>query len=382
VLTFTKARLFVLWGFVLLCSTRATPAVAQEQRTSGQIQSSMMEVKLKRMELQLKAFKQFESMRNRNLQRERRKHDILSDRHRSATMFFNGRNSPVTRAAFNAAIEQSELSPGSAEVFQTSVPPLGADQFATTGLFADILRPDGMLRQAPPVLVGGSRNRPLDAARVELEERWGQTLRLIGSESVISGDDVAMVQVSLDRWERLAANKLARSNLLARVLGQKYLASVRSLIRTVENPAHRQKLQSYCSGSGPAFEGGTVADLVRHVERNNLSVRTGSRAQLILSELGHDTLRDLNAQCELADQRAEYFTVQNAQSRLDASLYGAHLPQRRDAPRPGDVPTSVERVGYILDKNKIPRTPRESEITDIVTRRESRGTIASNLRRD
>jgi hypothetical protein len=345
----------------------------------------MMEVELKTKKAELKAFQQFESLRHQNLQRERRKYARLSDRKQSVERFFNGHNVPSTQAAFRAAMQQSEISPGSADALQMSVPPLEGDQFVAASAFREILQPDGSLTHAPPVLVGGSRNRELEAARVELGRVWYQMLQMAGSDSTISYQDIAAMQQSLDHWQQLAAKNLARSDSLGRLRGQKYFTSVRSLIRTVEDPNRRGQLRGYYSGSGLAFEGGTVADLVQHLVNNNLSPRTGSRAHLILSEFGHDTLRDLDAQCQLAEQRAEYFTVQNSQSRLDPAIFGAHLAQWSEVSSPGRVPTSTERMEYDTTAPAGHQLRQDPGISDRVTRgtiRKVNHTVASTATRN
>src|SRR3954463_7201762 len=181
---FELSRLFVLWSFIAwFWAGPSVPAVADGPRSHNDIAGDMLEVQLKRMKVELKAFQQFESLRHQNLQRERRKYAKLSDRKRSVQMFFNGYNVPSTQAAFRAAMQQSEMSPGLADALQMSVPPLEGDQFVAASAFREILRPDGSLTHAPPVLVGGSRDRPLDAARVELERIWRQTLQLVGSDT-------------------------------------------------------------------------------------------------------------------------------------------------------------------------------------------------------
>lgn len=353
---FKPPLLFGLCSFILLGWWMSTSALAGKPRMPYEIQAD-------RMEFELKIFKRFEYLRNRDEQRERRTYERLSDRQRLATIFINGQNRPRTQAAFRAAVQQLETSPASAEVLLTSVPPLGAEQFVATSRFRRILRPDGSLTHAPPILVGHSGNSPLDAARVEMEDVWRQTLQLVGADSLISYDHIAAMQHALDRWKQLAAENFSRSDFFARRHGEEYLKSVGSLIKAVEDPIRREQLQSYYYGSGMAFDGGTVADLVHHVLSNNLSIRPGSSAQLILSELGHDMLRGLDGQVQLADQRVEYYKVQNKQSALDPKLYGAQLPQRRDGGSPGSVPTSVERLRQILTNGGNHRSTQGPNVT-------------------
>jgi len=380
-----RARLIGPWSFILIFSAwSSVPAMANGPRPHNEIIGNMLEVQLKRMKVELKAFQQFESLRHQNLQRERHKYAKLSDRKHSVEMFFNGHNVPSTQAAFRAAMQQSEMSPASADALQMSVPPLEGDQFVAASAFHEILQPDGSLTLAPPVLVGGKRNHELEAARIHLQRVWRRTLQMVGSDSTISYQDIAAMQHSLDHWQQLAAKNLAQSDSIARLRGQKYFMSVRSLIRTVEDPKRRGQLRSYYSGSGMAFEGGTVADLVQHLLNNNLSPRTGTRAHLILSELGHDTLRDLDAQCQLAEQRAEYFTVQNSQSGLDPRLFGAHLAQWSEVSSPGRVPTSTERMEHNATAPRGQPLQQDASVSNRVARhtiRRVNHTIASNTTR-
>jgi hypothetical protein len=364
-LSFQRSFPIGLFSFALLCCTSSLAGNPRE----GYV------IAADRKESELKAFKRFEYLRNRDEQRERRKYERLSERQRQATMFLNGQNLPWTQTAFRAATSQGETSPGTADVYQASIPPLGADQFIASKTFRDILRSDGSLAPAPPVLVDGSDDSPLDAARLQMEDVWRQTLQRVGSDALVSHSHVAAMQQALARWRRLAAENLAQSDLLARQRGEKYLKSIAGLIQAVENPARREQLRSYYYGSGTAFEGGTVADLVHHVVSNNLSMRPGSRAHLILAELGHDLLRDLDAQIQVADQRVEYYKGQITQSSLDPAAHTAKWPQERDAinperlpqrsniPSPGRVNTSVERLRQLRRDEEVDRSADNAPIT-------------------
>jgi hypothetical protein len=305
-------------------------------------------------------------LRNRDEQRERRKYKSLSERRRLASVFINGRNLPRTQAAFRAAVQQLETSPASAEVFQLSVPPLGADQFVATSSFSAVLRPDGSLAHAPPVLVGAGGQGPLDSARLEVERLWRETLQMVGSDALIPQEHVDALRRVVGRWQRLAADNFARADSLARLQGTKYLRSLTALVRAVEDPNRRRQLQSYYAGSGTAFEGGTVADLVHHVLAKNLSTQPGSRAHLIFAELGHDMLRDMDGQIQLADQRVEYYKLQNQGVESDRLASRPRLPQRAEAPAPGNVSTSVERLRQILGERTQP-TSRDANVGRQVT---------------
>jgi hypothetical protein len=187
------------------------------------------------------------------------------------------------------------------------------------------------------------------------------------------------MQQALARWRRLATENLAQSDALARQRGEKYFKSVAGLIQAVENPARREQLRGYYYGEGTAFEGGTLADLVHHIQTNNLSLRPGSRAHLFLSELGHDLLRDLDAQIEVADQRIEYYKGQITQSSLDPAAHRARWPQQRDPfdvaripqrsniPSPGRVNTSVERLRQLRRDEEVDRTADNSPATQHVS---------------
>ena len=134
------------------------------------------------------------------------------------------------------------------------------------------------------------------------------------------------------------------------------------LVAAAGDPKRREQLHRYYRGSGPGFDGGTVADLVNHVLANNLSVRTGSPAHVIFAELGHDMLRDLNGQVDLADQRVEYYKIQNSDAELDPNLYGAQLPQRQQTPGPGALTTSVERLRQLQAADPNPPGARKATV--------------------
>jgi uncharacterized small protein (DUF1192 family) len=60
------------------------------------------------------------------------------------------------------------------------------------------------------------------------------------------------------------------------------------------------------------FPGGTVAELVDFVRTRHLSVRPGSRAQLVLAELSYDAVNDADARIAELDARIERYKAQNA----------------------------------------------------------------------
>jgi hypothetical protein len=63
-----------------------------------------------------------------------------------------------------------------------------------------------------------------------------------------------------------------------------------------------------------SFRGGTVADLVQHIVDHRVSVRYGSRAQLLLSDLGTDLYRNLDQKIAGLEERIENLKSQSAGS--------------------------------------------------------------------
>jgi hypothetical protein len=59
------------------------------------------------------------------------------------------------------------------------------------------------------------------------------------------------------------------------------------------------------------FEGGDVGELVQYCRQNNLSLRYGSRAQLIVAELTRDLVREADERIAALSERIEHYKAQN-----------------------------------------------------------------------
>ena len=336
-----------LCTWTLVCFGNAPTARAERKISGPKLGLLMNGIRYEQAKTKLDMLQQFEHFRFADEVRERRTYARLSERLRLAKLFINGLNREWTRAGFRKAVGEIETSPETAELFQASIPPLDADQFVSNSRIFQVLTTDGSLKQPPPVLVGEAGDS-LETARMMTEKAWHEGLRRVGENTLTSYDEMLAMQEALELWNTLAQENLSRADWRSRHLGEDYLESVGLLMRAVEIPERREQLKNYYYRTGMGFGGGTVADLLDHVLTNRLSYRPGSHAQLILTELGHDMMRELDAQIELALKRVEYYKVQNKESGLDPELYGAILPEREKRSGAGRVSTSAERLKQIL----------------------------------
>src|SRR5207342_250753 len=90
----------------------------------------------------------------------------------------------------------------------------------------------------------------------------------------------------LQNWEEAARPNLQHISPMARFQVKNYIKSVDQFVVALENPRQRVSVASTLLGSEMHFEGGAVADLVRHLLDNRLAAKAGSQAQVLMSEVG------------------------------------------------------------------------------------------------
>jgi hypothetical protein len=72
-----------------------------------------------------------------------------------------------------------------------------------------------------------------------------------------------------------------------------------------------EKLSQFLRVGDAGFPGGTVGELVRHILDNRLSVPYGSRPQLVLANLTHDMVRQVDGRMEVLEDSIERYKAQN-----------------------------------------------------------------------
>ena len=220
--------------------------------------------------------------------------------------FLNGQTTALSHAKFRKSIQQLEQTPEIKELLLQHVSEIPASDFSRPFEQFTALNRDGSLTKAPHVR---GENKTVSIHPAKFEDCWREAV-----ESVIAGR--SMTSDQLDglhvTWQRARSSAVSAAATRAdEVRVGMYFNSLKRLIDALNDPRQTKQLRDYLDPEAFAYAGGTVANLIQHIAENRLSVRYGSPAQLALSELGHDLMRDLDGQIASLTTRVEELKAQN-----------------------------------------------------------------------
>ena len=179
----------------------------------------------------------------------------------------------------------------------TPVETLPKSEFAITRTSFGCVQQHGELVRLPRFFQADKLCREADA---EVRVAWRPVYLAIANESLATYEQEEFLQSAVARLRQAARDLLSRSRHSSeKFRGEKYLRAVSALPGFLANEALAEELVVFAGKDGVGFPGGTVRDLISHVDRNHLTVRAGSRAQEHLQAVAYnveDHLRDQIAQ--------------------------------------------------------------------------------------
>lgn len=232
--------------------------------------------------------------------------------------FMNGKHTALSAAKTRACMQQLGQSAALAELLRRPVSSVRGDEFVPTSVISAVLMADGSLVGPPTVLLRSDRKHPLAKARTAFEACWASArAELVAGRSVDFERHEALVE-ALARWQD-AAKEVAGTASVQKLQARRYFEALACLTNSLTIQSREKIVRSYLQTSGFEFTGGVLADLVRHVLENELSVRYGSEPQLAIAGLGRELVAQIDSSIASLDELVEVFKGQN--------------PARKSAPR-------------------------------------------------
>ena len=271
----------------------------------------------------------------------------LGERAKQLTAFFNGRLNSENCQAFQWAARHIPYSASIRNYVSTDVPPLDGLDFRSQLDMFSVLNPDCSLKPVPPALCSEDPEHPIEQARVRFAKHWSKLLDCLTEEQPISFERLRDLDASWTAWDKVATQRRQSLPIQGQSAGRQYLRSVRHMVRSLHSPARINLLRRIRHRGGFAFRGGPAGQLLGHVQAIRLSVNNGSRAQLVLSEVGERFLRAVHA--EIAAKRQEIDKLiarspaENAATR-EAIINGSYLENA--APQSYPSQTRAPTNGY------------------------------------
>ncbi|QDT57006.1 hypothetical protein Pan44_50710 [Caulifigura coniformis] len=262
------------------------------------------------LELESKSFRRLVRDLGRDEFRERQRRDHLENQIEGAIRWSQGGSSSTDRLAARQVMLSVQQSPELREIMQTAVQDLPASHFVAKERSTEILGPDGALPALPPALT----------VHVDDHSSWAESFRRFASTwTEVAAELRQQVQPAHDELT-LLRNRfrdvrhhgeaiLVKAAPMQRACGRTYLLSVEKLVLMAEMPVHQSPIAR--TETTPDFAGGTVADLLQYLDRNEMSLRYGSAAQLAVASVFNELVAPLEYQLAQTESRIEHYKAQN-----------------------------------------------------------------------
>jgi hypothetical protein len=243
--------------------------------------------------------------------RARGERDRLTRQRGELLKFLNGFSTPLSQASFRRAKMSLEQTPEMVRLLQALVPPLAVREFEfNDGPLWGLVRRDGSLVDPPHRLAEPSIEPKLNAARYAFDDCWADlaTELLVGHSA--RADRIAALAAALDHWRATFDTVAKNCSRLDAARCRTHLDALDRLIASLRHPQSAEQLRVALRAPHGGFPGGTVAELLQFAELNRLPLPYGSRPQLVLSELGHDMLRQLDERIDILDGKVDRLKTQ------------------------------------------------------------------------
>jgi hypothetical protein len=175
-----------------------------------------------------------------------------------------------------------------------------------------LVQADGTLSDPPAILLTDETSAASARAMTAFSGAWEEAAAALRSDKPITRRHIGGLTVAFASYKAAARELMADSRLLgARSSAQEYVASMQVLVDVLSDHRRCQRLKAYLKTGGFRFEGGTVADLVQWMDRNEVVPVYGSEPQLALASLTEQLVTRLDARINVLDEEIKSLKSQS-----------------------------------------------------------------------
>ena len=256
--------------------------------------------------LELKSFNRHVYALARDERRLLQRRRVLLRQRQALLAFVNGESTSRHRALVKRVIAQTPQSFELARLLQYRIPPLPADSFSWEAdcLESRVLRPDGSLWEPPVALLERDQEDVVGRHRRDVTRHWAFIL------AALKGNRFSDVRVGYPALE-LAVKSWSESSRPTRYLASgaeqksatSYISGLQTLINRLKSPRTASALSR--SIFSRHFNGGTLAELIDHIDSQRLCPKRGTKGQLSISEAGKLWLESVDQELVALSRRLE-----------------------------------------------------------------------------
>jgi hypothetical protein len=327
------------------------PLVLQQKALENQFLSALVDqarlqnrrtgLENKWIDTEVRALWRFYFQLSRDERESRHSRDRLRSQ-RAELLRFASRSGPshLGVACLTTCLADVPLDAELREALQKELPACQPDDFAAPGtkLF-QLVMADGRLSDPPSLLRTGGPDAEATAAMADFQQHWKEVCRCLGYGRPVPEKHLSELADALARHTAASSSILAKAKSpTAKYRARDYVSSMQLLVDVLNDPRRCARLERYLKTGGFRFHGGTVGELVRWMDENEVAPVFGSRPQMAVASLAEEFAKRIDAR--LAAVEAEIKSLKDQSPSREAATKERLVNEQRFLMGPGlDVPS-------------------------------------------